>query len=98
MQIFYKKLPFVRKADCTGCGLCESVCHNDCFGVIGGTGLLVQPNACTSEAYCVTACPNSAIRMKWVRFNGTSSVGQWRSTRETLAAQNRCRLSLGSER
>ena len=78
MRISYKRVPVVRKSRCTACGLCGSVCPNACLGVLGGSGALVQPDACTSEGYCVSACRESAIRMKWVHLNGNRSIGQWR--------------------
>ena len=78
MQILYKRVPVVRKTRCTACGLCRSVCPHACLDVLGGSGALVQPDACTSEGYCVNACQESAIQMKWVRLNGNRSIGQWR--------------------
>ncbi|MBZ5620634.1 MAG: 4Fe-4S binding protein [Acidobacteriia bacterium] len=84
MQISYKRVPVVRKTRCTACGLCESVCPHACLGVLSGSGALVQPDACTSEGYCVSACQESAIHMRWMRLNGNRSIGQWRVRASTL--------------
>ena len=78
MQISYKRVPVVRKARCIACGLCEWVCPHACLGVLGGSGALVQPDACTSEGHCVSACQKEAIQMKWVRLNGNRSIAHWR--------------------
>lgn len=78
MQVSYKRVPFVRKSNCTACGLCESVCPHACLDVLGGSGALVQPEACTSEGDCLSICPESAIQMRWVRLNSNRSIGQWR--------------------
>ena len=78
MQISYKWVPVVLKSRCTACGLCGSACPSACLGVVGGRGALVQPDACTSEGHCVSACQERAIRMRWMRLNGDRSIGQWR--------------------
>jgi Pyruvate/2-oxoacid:ferredoxin oxidoreductase delta subunit len=86
MQVSYKRVPVVRKTRCTACGLCGSACPHDCLGVLGGSGTLVQPDACTSEGQCVTSCRQSAIQMRWVRLNGNRSIGQWR-VRDSMLRQ-----------
>jgi len=79
MRIFYKRVPVVRKAHYTAGGLCGSVCPHACLEVLGGSGALVQPDACTSEDDCVSVCHVSAIRVSWV-------PSEWRPIHRTMAS------------
>lgn len=78
MQVFYKRVPFVRKDRCVGCGLCGWFCPHDCLEVRCKTGVLVRPNECTSEGACVSACPEQALQMRWLKLDGNRLVGDWR--------------------
>ena len=78
MRLFYKRVPFVRKARCVGCGLCGSVCAHGCLDILCNTGALVRPDKCTSEGACVAACPERALQMRWLKLNSNRLVGEWR--------------------
>src|ERR1017187_867972 len=79
MRVSYKWVPSVRQDCCAGCGVCGAVCPHGCLAVVDGTGALVRPEACTSEASCVSACGQRAIYMAWATVDSDYSVGRWRS-------------------
>lgn len=74
----YKWLPFVFADHCTGCGLCVDACGPRCLAMSAGLAVLTGPDLCGSEAHCVDACKDDAIRMVWAPFDGSRAVGRWR--------------------
>ena len=79
MRVSYKWVPSVRGDRCAGCGFCGGICPHGCLEVVDGIGVLVRPEACTSEATCVSACPRRAIHMVWASLDAGDSIGRWRS-------------------
>ena len=79
MRVAYKQVPFVRQEYCIGCGVCGAICLHGCLVVVDGIGVLDRPEACTSEASCVSACPQRALHMVWAPLQADHSVGRWRS-------------------
>ena len=79
MRVSFKWVPSVHQDCCAGCGLCGAVCAHGCLAVVDGVGALVLPEACTSEASCVSACRLGAIRMVWAPLGADHSIGRWGS-------------------
>lgn len=79
VKMSQKWVPSVRQDRCHACGLCGSICPYGCLDLLDGSGALVRAEACTSEEYCISACPEGAIHMIWARAEGDRSVGRWRS-------------------
>jgi NAD-dependent dihydropyrimidine dehydrogenase PreA subunit len=75
--MLYKWLPLVDEDRCTGCGLCVDACGPRSLEMINGIATLVLPDTCGSEEHCIAVCRDEAIRMAWVPFAGTASVGLW---------------------
>ena len=75
----YKWLPLVVEERCTGCGLCVDACGPRSLEMVNGIPTRVLPDTCGSEEHCIAVCRDDAIRMDWVSFAGTVSVGQWRA-------------------
>ena len=74
MRAVYKEFPVVLKTRCVACGLCGAVCPHDCLAIEDGTGVLVRPEDCTGEGYCVSACVQGAIRMRRVRVAAKTAL------------------------
>ena len=83
-----KWLPLVDVDRCTGCGLCVDACGPRSLEMLNGIPTLVLPDTCGSEEHCIAVCRDDAIRMVWMPFAGTTSVGQWRDT--IAAAEPAC--------
>jgi ferredoxin len=79
MRLSHKWVPSVRRERCVGCGLCGAMCSHGSLEVVDGIGVLIHPEACTSEATCVSACPQGAIHMEWTPLRADHSAGRWRS-------------------
>ena len=77
--VLRKWVPQVHAQRCTACGICGSVCPHSCLDVVEGVGVLVRPEDCSSEEDCVDACPEKAIRMRWMPVGGKPSIGRWRT-------------------
>lgn len=75
-----KWLPLVDEDRCTGCGLCVDACGPRSLEMVHGIPKLVLPDTCGSEEHCIAVCRDDAIRMEWVSFAGTRSVGLWEDT------------------
>ena len=78
MRTFYKWVPSVLRERCLGCGICGEVCPHRCLEVVDGVGVLARPEACSSDAVCVSACPQQALQMDWSPVEATHAVGRWR--------------------
>lgn len=63
MDFSYKRVPLVREERCVGCGICSDICPHDCLEIVDGVTVLTRPEACTSDASCVFACPRNALRL-----------------------------------
>jgi NAD-dependent dihydropyrimidine dehydrogenase PreA subunit len=57
-------LPLVDEANCTGCVACVDACTHLCFEMRGGVAVLTNPEACSNDRNCVTACPTDAIELR----------------------------------
>ena len=79
MRVFHKWVPFVREEYCVGCGVCGAICPYGCLEVVEGRGVLIGPEACTSEASCTLACPQKALHMGWAPLAAAHSIGRWRA-------------------
>ena len=62
--VLYKERPAIDRDRCIGCNLCSSTCPHDCLEVVDGVAVLVNPDDCRGEAFCVSMCPTAALRMK----------------------------------
>jgi NAD-dependent dihydropyrimidine dehydrogenase PreA subunit len=74
-----KWLPIIDADRCSGCGTCVELCGPACLGVPVDHAVLEYPDVCKSEGRCVRVCPERAIRMEWVPFEGKSRRGLFRS-------------------
>lgn len=77
----FKWVPVIDPEACTGCNKCIEACGPQCLELSGGIAFLARPNACGSEEHCIEPCPEEAIRMEWVRYDGPTSDrtrGAWR--------------------
>jgi NAD-dependent dihydropyrimidine dehydrogenase PreA subunit len=63
-----------------GCGLCVDVCGPRSLEMVNGRPQLAVPETCGSEEHCIEACRDDAIRMAWVPFLGSVSIGAWSDT------------------
>jgi MinD superfamily P-loop ATPase len=81
MGLRFKWIPEVRADVCAACGFCGAICPNGCLVVLDGMGTLTRPEACTSEAACISACPQGALRMSWTPLDAPHSIGRWRANR-----------------
>ena len=79
MRVASKWVPSVREECCIGCGVCGAICPHGCLLVVDGIGVLSRPEACSSEASCVSACPQKALHMVWEPVDADHSIGRWRS-------------------
>ena len=75
----FKWLPVVVEDLCTGCGLCVEACGPACLETANGVALLERPNDCGSEEHCISACPEDAIHMNWLKVAGDQTIGLWQS-------------------
>jgi MinD superfamily P-loop ATPase len=82
-----KWVPYIQAQRCKACGVCGPVCAHACLDVVEGVGVLARPEDCSSEGDCVDACPEGAIRMRWMPVEGHSSIGRWRTPRARACLQ-----------
>jgi len=75
-----KWLPIIDSERCSGCGACVRLCGPVCLGVPADHAVLEYPDVCKSEGRCVRNCPQGAIRMGWVAFEGKGHRGLFRRT------------------
>jgi NAD-dependent dihydropyrimidine dehydrogenase PreA subunit len=73
-----KWLPIIDTDRCSGCGACVNLCAPVCLGIPVDHAVLEYPDVCKSEGRCVRICPQGAIRMGWVPFEGAPRRGQFR--------------------
>lgn len=85
----------IRWADCTGCGICESICR---FGAIkaeenDGKGRMfkVDPAACEGCGVCVRFCPSNAIDFP------ESLSGEWMISDTRCGPMVHARLGVAAE-
>lgn len=73
-----KWLPVIDEHLCTGCGACVEACGPKCLRIDDRKiAELFLPDRCGSEEHCIAPCPETCIRMKWVRIEGDETVGKW---------------------
>ncbi len=70
-----KWLPVIDTESCGGCGRCVAVCAAGSLEMVWSFATLTRPETCTSEALCVTVCPEKVIHMDWVALEGDRDMG-----------------------
>lgn len=75
----FKWLPVVDVEACTGCGKCVEACGPRCLAIFDNLAVLSEPERCGSEEHCIEPCPEQAIRMAWLPWQGNEAVGAWRA-------------------
>jgi NAD-dependent dihydropyrimidine dehydrogenase PreA subunit/nitroreductase len=50
----------VDKERCTGCGLCEKICHEHCIGISDHVPIIHQ-STCSTCTQCIAVCPRQAL-------------------------------------
>ena len=56
-----RKIIQIDENKCTGCGLCESACHEGAIEIVNGKAKLVRENFCDGFGDCLPNCPSGAI-------------------------------------
>ena len=51
----------IDEAQCNGCGLCASACHEGAIKMLGGKAKLTREDYCDGLGDCLPACPTGAI-------------------------------------
>ena len=51
----------IDEAECNGCGLCVSACHEGAIGMVDGKARLLRDDYCDGLGDCLPACPTGAI-------------------------------------
>ena len=73
----FKWLPVVEIEACTGCGICVDACGPLCLSIINHLAVLTDSERCGSEEHCIDPCPENAIRMAWMPWEGNDDIGKW---------------------
>jgi len=74
----YKWLPVVDEKTCTGCAICVEACGPRSLSIINNLAVLTNSESCGSEEHCIEPCPEQAIRMAWLPWEGSHKIGKWR--------------------
>jgi len=56
-----RKIIKIDEADCNGCGLCVSACHEGAIGLVEGKAKLLRDDYCDGLGDCLPVCPTGAI-------------------------------------
>ncbi len=72
-----KWVPVIDEERCTGCNRCVEACGPKSLEVRNGVAVLARPDTCGSEEHCIKPCPEEAIRMAWVQYEGNRARGRW---------------------
>lgn len=76
----FKWLPVVDVDICDGCGKCVEACGPRCLAIIQNIATLADPERCGSEEHCIEPCPQNAIRMEWLQWEGDEEIGKWQAS------------------
>jgi NAD-dependent dihydropyrimidine dehydrogenase PreA subunit len=93
MKSMEKWLPVINSAQCSGCGICVSLCAPACLGIPAGYSVLQYPGDCNSDGLCIRKCPQGAIEMQWTLCEVQMNRGIWRDrTQPASAPEARTRI------
>lgn len=56
-----RRIIYIDKDKCNGCGKCASACHEGAIGMVGGKAKLLRDDYCDGLGDCLPACPTGAI-------------------------------------
>ncbi len=56
-----RKIIEINEAECIGCGLCASACHEGAIGMVDGKAKLLRDDYCDGLGDCLPTCPTGAI-------------------------------------
>lgn len=80
LDVKFKWLPVVDANACTGCNKCVEACGPRSLTIIGGVATLDDPESCGSEEHCIEPCPENAILMAWLPWEGDEARGKWQAS------------------
>jgi MinD superfamily P-loop ATPase len=80
----------IRQADCTACGLCQTLCRFDAIQESGGT-FQIDSASCEGCGVCVAFCPAEAIDFPERR------CGEWFISKTRSGTMVHARLGIGAE-
>jgi len=80
----------IRTTDCTGCGLCQTLCRFDAIEAINGT-FRIDPASCEGCGVCVEFCPVKAIDFP------DRLCGEWFLSKTRCGTMVHARLGIGAE-
>jgi MinD superfamily P-loop ATPase len=80
----------IRQADCTACGLCQTLCRFDAIQESGGT-LEIDSASCEGCGVCVEFCPAKAIDFP------DRLCGEWFQSQTRFGPLLHARLGIGAE-
>jgi MinD superfamily P-loop ATPase len=89
-QFFSGNEAVVRSEDCSGCGLCETLCRFDAIQLFDDAAR-VSSTACEGCGVCVDHCPCSAIDFP------SAHCGEWFRSGTRLGRMIHARLGIGAE-
>ena len=95
LEVKYKWLPVVNAEKCDGCGKCVEACGPRCLAIINQLAVLTEAERCGSEEHCIEPCPQKAIRMEWLPWEGDEARGKWQAP--NLLAQIISKKEIGYE-
>jgi len=80
----------IREADCTGCGLCQTLCRFDAIQESGGT-FQIDSSSCEGCGVCAAFCPAKAIDFP------DRLCGEWFLSKTRFGTMIHARLGIGAE-
>ncbi len=80
----------IRAADCTGCGLCQTLCRFDAINT-ADQKFTVEPSSCEGCGVCVEFCPAKAIDFP------DRLCGEWFQSNTRFGTMIHARLGIGAE-